>query len=314
MPRTRSRTLDGESLLFLPDYSDRSTQAQIESEAEPSSADGKGHAMKSEGSAGDDMGEERTVTPESSTLYSPADIGRGDLRGDDRSLGNRSRRAVNTEKHRNKLNVGQRSRSLLSASQVPQSVTPRGSRDIPIEMAMGMGRFESNMDATMQDAMVDQPRPRVRQVHVQTPMILGMNQQLPTELSAHEVVLLDHQGPHDLLGGIPHAMQGRDGTHYQPWLPVLSDLTPGPSHGMFGIPSHMSMQAQELQHTYFDTSPTELVGGIQSVLPLLDHPPYSDVSHHLNRPHPIRGMSDPQTPTEHDLDASNTSGPPFYHM
>lgn len=273
------------------------------------------------------MGDDHALTPESSTLHSPVEK----TRGDDRSLGSRPRRSATTEKARSRLIPGQRSRSSLSASQLPSGLIPRGPQEIPIEMAMGMGRFDCNMDATMQDAIIDQPRGGIRQGHVQTPIMLGINQQLPTELpmvsdafdqdanaSTHEVVLVDHQRPHDVMSGIPHAMQSQDGANYQAWLPVLSDLSPGPSHGMFGMPPHIPIQAQELQHSYFDPSPTALHGGIQGSLPMMDpSTSYQDVSHQLNRTLPVRGMSEPQarmiSPPEHNLDAS-TGSRPYYRM
>ncbi|KEF60596.1 uncharacterized protein A1O9_02157 [Exophiala aquamarina CBS 119918] len=328
MERFECGEIDGDNVVFLPDYSDRSTSAQLDSETELSSADGHGHGIKSEGSAGDEMGDEHTLTPESSTLHSPVE----NPRGDDRSLGSRPRRSATTEKARSRLTATQRSRpSLSAAGQLPSVVIPRGPQESLIDMAMGMGRFECNMDATMQDAMIDQPGGDIHQIHAQTPMMLGMNQELPTELSmvpdsfdqdvnasAHEVVLTDHRSPHDMMDGISHAMQSQSGVNYQAWLPALSNISPGPSHSMFGMASHIPIQAQELQHGYFDPSPADLVGGIQSSLPLMNpSASYQHVSHHLNRTLPVRGMSESHTrmipPTEHNLDAS-TGSAPYYHM
>jgi hypothetical protein len=318
---------DGDSLVFLSDYSDRSTLAQIDSETELGSADGHVHPGVSDGSPSEEMGDEHTLTPASSTLHSPAE----NVRGDERSLGSRSRRSAASEKSRGRLTAGQRSRSSLNAGQFPAMVITRGPQEIPIEMAMGMGRFECNLDATMQDTMIEEPRGSISQAHAHTPMMLGINQQLSTDLSmvpdtfdqdvnasAHEVILVDHQRTHDMMSGISHSMQGQDGSNFNPWISMLPEMSPGPSHSMFSMHSHMPIQAQGMQHGYFDPSPTELVGGIQSSLPLIDpSAPYQDVNHLLQRTLPVRIMSEPHarmmSPTEHHLDSSNAGGP-YYHM
>lgn len=208
---------------------------------------------------------------------------------------------------------------------------PRGPQEIPIDMAMGMGRFECNIDSTMQDNMMEEPRGGISQVHAHAPMMLGINQQLSSDLSmvpdtfdqdtnasAHEVVLVDHRRTHDMMSGISQSMQAQDGANYQPWLSMLPDMSPGPTHSMFGMHSHIPIQAQGMQHGYFDPSPTELVGGIQSSLPLMDpSASYQDVDHRLHRTLPVRVMSEPQprmmSPTEHHLDSSNAGGQ-YYHM
>lgn len=319
--------IDGDSLVFLSDYSDRSTLAQIDSETELGSADGHGHLGVSDGSPSEEMGDEHTLTPASSTLHSPAE----NIRGDERSLGSRPRRSATAEKSRVRLNAVQRSRSSLHAGHFPAMVIPRGPQEIPMDMAMGMGRFECNIDATMQDTMIEETRGGISQVHAHTPMMLGMSQQLSTDLSmvpdtfdqdvnasAHEVVLVDHQRTHDLMSGISHSMQAQEESNYQPWLAMLPDMSPESSHSMFGMHSHMPIQAQGMQHGYFDPSPTELVNGIQSNLPLMDpSAPYQDANHRLHRTLPVRIMSEPHarmmSPTEHHLDSSNAGGP-YYPM
>lgn len=322
--------IDGENLVFLNDYSDRSTLAQVDSENELGSANGNGHVAASDDSIAGSLGDEHTLTPASSTLHSPAENLLVPL--DEQLLGSRPRRSAVKDKIRNRPTPRQQSRPSLKTSQLSPMMIPPGSQEMPIEMALGMGRFECNIDATMQDAMIGQPGVDMSHLHAHNLMNYGIGQQLSTSISmvpdafgqdinasAHDTVLFDHQSPHDMMHGFSHGMQGQDGLDYQPWLAMLSDMSPNPAPFMCGLHQHMQIQAQGPPHGYLDPTPAELVGGMHDSLSLMDpSASYQDLNHGLHLSLPVRVMNEPNvrmlSPAEQDLDTSNGVGPYYMNL
>lgn len=322
--------IDGENLVFLNDYSDRSTLAQVDSENELGSANGNVHVAASDDSTAGSLGDEHTLTPASSTLHSPAENLLVPVV--EQLLGSRSRRSAVKDKTRNRPTAGQQSRPSLSTDQLSPIMIPPAPQEIPIDMALGMGRFECNMDATMQDAMIGEPGLDMSQLHAHNLMNYGIGQQLPTGISmvpdafgqdinasAHDLVLLDHQSSHDMMHGFSHSMQGQDGLNYQPWLAMLSDMSPDPAPFMCGLHQHMQIQAQGPPHGYLDPLPTELVGGMHNSLSLMDpSASYQDLNHGLHLSLPVRVMSEPNvrmlSPTEQDLESPNVVGPYYMNL
>lgn len=319
---------DSDTLLFLPDYSDRLTRPLIDSERGLSSTDGHGQPAASDECPSEDVGDEHALTPASSTLHSPAE----DQRVDERPPGSRPHASSTTKNGHSRQIVGQRGRPSWNTGQPSSLTIPRSPQDIPPEMALGMGRFECNIDATMQDAMIAEPQGAIRQAHVHNPMNYGIGQQLAAGIpmvpdafdqninaSAHEGVLVDHHVmPHDMMHGISHSLPVQDDLGYQPWVAMLdSNISPGPSHSMFGLHPQMQMQAQgPSAHSYFEASPTELGAGMTRGLPLMNpSAPYQVVSHGPNRTLPVRVMSESHVQmlplAEED---SKDAGGPYYHI
>ena len=119
-----------------------------------------------------------------------------------------------------------------------------------------------------------------------------------------------------MMRGLSHSMHHQDNVSYQPWLGMLPEMPPGSEDDMYGVHPHTTFQPQGLQHGYYEQSPTELVGGIQNNMPLMDPvSPYQDLNSRHRRSLPVRVMSVPQTgmmpPTNHNLDMSHN---PYYQI
>ncbi|KAK5052136.1 hypothetical protein LTR84_002940 [Exophiala bonariae] len=321
--------IDGDTLLFLPNIKLRLTRAQqLDSEKELGSTAGHGLPAASDESPSEDVGDDQMSTPASSTLHSPAE----DHRVDERPSRSRPHASSATVNGRTRPVIGGlRDRPSWNTRQHPSMTMPRSPQDIPPEMALGMGRFECNIDATMQDAMVAEPQNGLRPVQLHNQLNYGISQQLSAAIpmapgafdaSAHDVVLVDHHAmSHDMMHGISHGMPVQEDLNYhQPWLAMLDPaMSPNPSHSMFGLHQHMQMQAQLPPHNYFDTSSAEPVAGMpRCSLPLMTpSPPYQVVNHGSRRTLPVRVMSEPQLQmvslTEEDLESKDVVGS-YHHM
>lgn len=268
--------IDGDTLVFLNDYSDGSRLTPNESEGEVLVQEGPAPAATSDISDAmtDGLGEEPDLTPTSSTRMSPTDVVRREgslqfnrLRGAEVGDGVNGRRLLN-----------RRARPAMSGNRPPSTtIAPRTAQDFVSNLAVSLPN-DAVSDATMHDSNTV-----VTQSHTGPLMMVRMPNQVHLNHFNHEAD--GHSGHGEMMHLLPHSNVRQSSLNYPPWTGMISDVAAEPPEHIFSIHPHMATQAQDLGNPYFpaiqhDTR-TGIPAGLSVVSPVQYHNFTDDTRRHL---------------------------------
>lgn len=243
---------DGETLVFLSDYSDGSRLTPHDSEPEVLGQDGPGQGISSD--ASEEVGDESELTPVSSTRPSPTE--QVPLEG--RLHYHRVRSLGGAEGSNGRRPAPRRPRPSITGTRTASSIAPRAAQEFSTEMTMALPNGAGS------DTIIHDPRASVGQGHAGSMMMVRMSPQLSTNSFDQE---LDNSSrPREMMHVLPHHGNRQNSLTMQPWMGMMPDIGPDAAEHLFGVSSHMATQPQDLGHPYFGHPSHEMGGPVPNGL------------------------------------------------
>ncbi|EXJ83851.1 hypothetical protein A1O1_07479 [Capronia coronata CBS 617.96] len=301
MEQYEAGEIDGDSLVFLNDYSDGFRLTPNDSEDEVSGQTTLRQAVSSDRSHDEESAMEADVTPVSSAQNSPgATLHDGNLQA------SRHRGSMAGEGARSRRMAGRKPRLTGHTGRITSAMPPQHAQELQHDMAMGTLKGEYNIAGPMNDAMLCDPRGVLDPSHSGRGMMVGIPQQVPS--NAFEGVL-DHHASRDMSACLaPHG--ARHSLSSQGWLGMMpSDMGPVPLEQIFGLTPHI-VTNPELGHAFYGQIEHDMGGSMQSGLSLMNPMQYHEYGDGNQRNLPLRGIdaSQPGISSQQELKMDMMSG------
>ncbi|KIX09958.1 uncharacterized protein Z518_01039 [Rhinocladiella mackenziei CBS 650.93] len=309
MEQYEAGEIDGDSLVFLSDYSHGSRMTPNESDNEALEQEGPSQGGSSHGSHEEDLGDEPDLTSTSSTRPSPAD----QVHLDGRLHLGKLRSSGGVEGSHGRRPAGRRSRSAINGSIATPAIALQPAQEVSSERTMNVRKFKSHVDGSPIDTVMQFPRPNVNQVHSRSGLMVNISQQLPSRTFERD--LDSHSESQEMMHVLPQSgpRPPQPGLEIQPWMGMMPDMGPEPPEHIFGIHPDMATQPQEMTYQYLDPASRDMDSRVQNCVSVINPMHYQDYNDGSRRNLPVRVMdtSYPGMLPQQDYNMDMIAGP-FY--